>query len=55
MESGRTDQASALIKRSTVWLCDRIEKGFGIARYDADENEETYTLLGYAFDFIKVE
>ena len=38
-----------------MWLCDRVEKGFGIARYDADEKEETYTLLGYAFDFIKVE
>jgi hypothetical protein len=55
MQAGRTDKANALVKRSVVWLCDRVEKGFGIARYDADEKEETYTLLGYAFDFIKVE
>lgn len=55
IQAGRTDKATALIKRSVVWLCDRVEKGFGIARYDADEKEETNTLLGYAFDFIKVE
>lgn len=55
IQAGRNDQAAALIKKSVVWLCDRVEKGYGIARYDADENEETYTLLGYPFDFIKVE
>lgn len=55
MQAGRTDKASTLVKRSVIWLCDRVEKHFGIARYDADENEETYTLLGHAFDFIRVE
>ena len=53
--AGRTDDALDLIKRSVVWLCDRVEKGFGLARYEADEYEETITLLGYPFDFIKVE
>lgn len=38
-----------------IWLCDRVEKGSGLARYEADEYEETITLLGYPFDFIKVE
>jgi hypothetical protein len=55
MKAGRADTACTLVKRSLVWLCDRVEKGFGIARYDADEKEETYVLLGYAFDFIKVD
>lgn len=53
--AGRTDDAVALIKRSVIWLCDRVDKGFGLARYEADEYEETATLLGYPFDFIKVE
>jgi len=55
IQAGKTDKARELVKRSVVWLCDRVEKGFGIARYDADEKEETYILLGYAFDFIKVD
>lgn len=55
LQVGKTNDARALVKRSVVWLCDRVEKGFGIARYEADEHEETYTLLGYPFDFIKVE
>jgi hypothetical protein len=52
---GRTDDAVGLIKRSVIWLCDRVDKGFGLARYEADEYEETATLLGYPFDFIKVQ
>jgi hypothetical protein len=52
---GKADKATDLIKRSVVWLGDRVEKGHGIARYDADEKEETYTLLGYPFDFVKVD
>jgi hypothetical protein len=52
---GKTDDAVGLIKRSVIWLCDRVDKGFGLARYEADEYEETATLLGYPFDFIKVE
>lgn len=55
MQAGRTDEAINLVRRSVVWLCDRVEKGFGIARYEADEYEETATLLGFPFDFIKVE
>jgi hypothetical protein len=55
IQAGKTDKAKWLVKRSVIWLCDRVEKGLGLARYDADEKEETYTLLGYAFDFIKVE
>lgn len=55
IRAGKADKAKELVKRGVVWLCDRVEKGFGIARYDADEKEETNTLLGYAFDFIKVD
>lgn len=52
---GKADTALDLVKRSTVWLCDRVQDGFGIARYEANEYEETVTILGYPFDFIKVE
>lgn len=55
IRANRTDKATDLVKRGVMWLCDRVEKGYGIARYDADEKAETYTLLGYPFDFIKVD
>lgn len=55
IQAGRIDTAVHLIRRSVVWLCDRVEKGYGLARYEADEYEETAMLLGYAFDSIKVE
>lgn len=52
---GKADTAIELIKRSVIWLCDRAENGFGLARYEADEYEETATLIGYPFECIKVE
>jgi len=52
---GKNDIAIALIKRAAVWLCDRVEKGFGIGRYESDAYEETAVLLGYPFDAVKVE
>jgi hypothetical protein len=52
---GRGTEAIDLVRRSVVWLCDRGEDGFGIARYEASEYEETATILGYPFEFIKVE
>jgi hypothetical protein len=55
VQSKNEDKALQLLKKSTVWLCDRVEKGFGLARYEADEYGETITLLGYPFDFIKVD
>ena len=55
IQSGNTDKAINLVKRCVIWLCDRVEKGFGIARYEADEYTETATLIGYPFEFIKVE
>lgn len=54
-QAEKMDEAKAFVKRNVVWLCDRVEKGFGIARYEADEDEETRVLLGYPFEFIKVE
>jgi len=53
IEFGNKAEALGLVKRSVIWLCDRLEKGWGIARYEANEKEETTTLLGYPFDFIK--
>lgn len=53
--SGNRQIAIELVKRSVVWLCDHVEKGFGLARYEADEYDETICLLGYPFNFIEVE
>lgn len=55
IKSGDKDKAIDLLRKCVVWLCDRVEKGFGLARYEADEYEETIALLGYPFDFIKVD
>jgi len=55
LQAGKRDEAIALVKESVVWLSDRVENGFGLARYEADEYTETNTLLGYPFDFINVE
>jgi hypothetical protein len=55
LHSGKRDVAIGLVKDSAIWLLDRVEKGFGLARYEADEYIETDTLLGYPFDFISVE
>jgi hypothetical protein len=52
---GEDDTAIALIKRAAIWLCDRVEKGFGIGRYESDAYEETAILIGYPFDAVKVE
>lgn len=55
IQSEKADEAINLIKRSVIWLCDRVENGFGLAHYDANEYEETATLLGYPFEFVKIE
>jgi hypothetical protein len=55
IQQEKTNKAIDLIKKSTIWLCDRVENGFGLARYDTDEYEETAILLGYPFEFIKAE
>jgi hypothetical protein len=55
LASQKQTEAIEFVKRNLVWICDRMEQGFGIPQYDADEYEETATLLGYAFSFIKVQ
>jgi hypothetical protein len=47
--------AIELVKRATVWLCDRTEQGVGLASYDATEYEETAMLVGYAYSSVKVQ
>jgi hypothetical protein len=53
--SQKRTEAIEFIKRTLIWVCNRMEQGFGLADYDADEYEETATLLGYAFSSIKVQ
>jgi hypothetical protein len=55
IKAGYADKALDLVKRGVIWVCDRVENGFGLAHYDADEYEETAILLGYSFDSIQVE
>jgi hypothetical protein len=52
LKCGKTDHAIQLLKKALIWLCDRMEKGWGLAEYDASETEETAILLSYPFDFI---
>lgn len=53
LEAGKVDEARDFVKKGLIWLCDRLEQGWGLAGYDADEKEETKILLGVPFDFIK--
>jgi hypothetical protein len=55
LKSGKRDKASELVRESAIWLFDHVQNGFGLARYEANEQTETNTLLGYPFDFINVE
>lgn len=52
VDADRHDVARGLVERATVWLCDRYQYGMGLAGIEADEAEETRTLLGYPFDFV---
>jgi hypothetical protein len=51
--AGFQDVALEFVRKSTVWLCDRHQEGFGLADVSADAYKEITILLGYAFDFIK--
>jgi hypothetical protein len=48
----RLDAARNLLRRATVWLCDRQEKGFGLAQLEATAYDEVATLVGYPFEGI---
>lgn len=43
-----------LLAEATTWLCDRYERGMGLANIDADEVAETNTLLGYPFESVPI-
>lgn len=48
------DAARMLLKRATVWLCDRNQRGeLGLAGVDASPTEEIEHLLGSPFDSIE--
>lgn len=46
------EDASQLIRTATIWLCDRYEKGMGLASFEAHSYDEITALLGHPFDFI---
>jgi hypothetical protein len=55
IKARRTDEAINFIKKNVIWLCDRVDDGLGLARYDAEEYEETAFIVGAPFDFIEIE
>ncbi len=50
----RRETVRDLLKQVTLWVCDRYEQGMGLAQFDATEEGETTTLLGYAFASVAV-
>lgn len=55
LEGERSDVANALLERATIWLCDHYDSTAGLASIEADEEHETTTLLGHAFEFIDIQ
>lgn len=55
LKAGKVDGAISFIKRNVIWLCDRVDKGFGLAHYDAEEYEESAYLVGYPFEAIDIK
>jgi hypothetical protein len=55
LKAGKVDEAINFIKRNVIWLCDRVDKGFGLAHYDAEEYEESAYLVGYPFEAIDIK
>ena len=52
LHGGRVDAARDLLRRATVWLCDRHEKGSGLAPLEATAYAEVATLIGYPFEAV---
>jgi hypothetical protein len=50
-----TALARTLLTDVTNWLCDRYERGLGLASVEADELVETNTLLGYPFASVPID
>ena len=45
-------KAQEILHRAIVWLCNRVQDGFGIAPFDSSPATEVARLLGHAFEFI---
>lgn len=55
MRSDHEAAAKSLVRRATVWLCDRYERGeFGLAPVGASAEEEVDRLLGGAFEHVRL-
>jgi len=52
LDSGLIDTAREMLRRATIWLCDRHQDGFGLAPLESSEQQEISTLLGYPFSFV---
>jgi hypothetical protein len=48
----RHERAVEILHRATVWLCDRVQHGDGIASIESDPITEVTQLLGHPFSFI---
>ena len=47
LRAGRHEAACGLLRRAAVWLCDRQEKGSGLAQLEDTVDTEVATLIGY--------
>jgi hypothetical protein len=54
LQGGWPDAARHLLRRATVWLCDRHEKGSGLAQLEDTAYAEVATLIGYPFEAVAV-
>ncbi|MEA2582801.1 MAG: hypothetical protein QOF33_886 [Thermomicrobiales bacterium] len=54
LDQGHVDEVRALVRRLTVWVCDRYQNGIGLGGLEADEKEETQTILGEVFDIFEL-
>jgi len=51
-KSNRSPFAQEILRNTTVWLCNRVEDGLGIASIEASPLAEVTKLIGYPFAFI---
>jgi hypothetical protein len=51
--AGNIEAAQALLRSTTKWICDRYEKGVGLASIDMSADEEVDYLLGFSFEGTK--
>lgn len=50
-----TDTLRYLLRRTTIWLCDRVEQDFGIASAYSSPEQEIQQIFGSPFEFVALK